>query len=167
MRPLAKVSIVLPSLFASLASVAYISPEDEEWQRLEILGTIIVIEDRYVEYSAGGQRVLWDQLAPELVTVTKQLLRDVRCSSNSADRDLTSKAEGTSKWATATKMYNVAKGLRQGLAAGQIWTVTWADGGTTSYVVTGAFGDAALGYEPVSESEGDGVVKAGPVCAVG
>jgi hypothetical protein len=167
MRRLLARATIVPLLLTSLASLAYISPEEDERQRIEIIGTIIVIEDHYVEYSAGGQHILWDQLAPELVVVTKQLLRDVRCSANSADRDVKSNADGSIKWGTATKMYHVARGLRQGLAAGQVWTVTWADGGTSSYVVTGSQGDSALSFTPVSETAGDGVAKDGPACAVG
>jgi hypothetical protein len=90
-------------------------------------------------------------------------VKDVRCYSGPGS-DTVSTADPTAKWGIATRMQNAARAAGSGGRAGSLFTVTWADGGSSTYLVTGAIGDAALNMTAVKETVGDGVPKDGAAC---
>jgi hypothetical protein len=64
-------------------------------------------------------------------------------------------------------MYNVAIAAGNSVKPGGTYTVTWADGGTSSYrVITNSPGVGSAKLDPMATQEtfGDGTVKPGPIC---
>lgn len=96
--------------------------------------------------------------------VVNSLVRDVRCYGGSA-RTLTSRDDADSKLAAAQGMARVANGARILGGPGSLFTVTWADGGSTTYMVqSNGPTTVPLAPIPVREAPADGVPKPGQVC---
>lgn len=91
--------------------------------------------------------------------------KDVRCWTNNSS--ITSQDSSEYRHGIAMSMYRVHVAAGRTQHVGSWFTVTWADGGTTSYQVVQNGAGALLGWGNERENPGDGVVKAGPVCGKG
>lgn len=114
----------------------------------------------------NGSQINWDPFEPIVVVQVKKLLADVRCYGNGNYASITSLSDGAAKSGAASSMFAAARGAGLAPGVGQTFTATWADGGTSTYVVTGGMGSIGISYEPISQTMVDGVPKSS-ACTVG
>jgi hypothetical protein len=110
---------------------------------------------------------LWidDQWQWSYTTVANKLAEkfteDVRCYAGNASRS-TSCDDADPLWGIANNMYR-ASAVANPVKRGGEFTVTWADGGSTTYrVVGGATSGLPLSSVVISHTKGDCVVKPAP-----
>ncbi len=104
----------------------------------------------------------WDFITQPLESAN----RDIRCSSNSNVNQTTSRADKSIKEAAATNFYREFVGTsKQRVRENGIFTITWADGGSTAYFVDSSANGISLKVSPTfGEVFGDGVVNPSPTC---
>jgi len=72
------------------------------------------------------------------------------------------------KLGVAQQMYTAQVGAGRSVRIGGTFTATWADGGTSRYLVqNNGVGNLKLSLTPPIETPGDGVPKPGPICRRG
>lgn len=98
--------------------------------------------------------------------LANHVTKDVRCYEG-AGNVTTSLADPTARWGIASHMASAARASGALRGPGSVFTVTWADGGSTSYRVIGGFGGAALATVETRHNPSDGLLRSGPVCARG
>lgn len=103
-------------------------------------------------------------VCPGSVAVVKQFVTDVRCYQGPGSTT-TSTADAEAKHGVAVWVFHNAR--LTGATRGSRLTVTWADGGSTTYLVVGGVGTPSISPMAVAETPGSGVVEAGPVCGKG
>jgi hypothetical protein len=91
--------------------------------------------------------------------------KDVRCWKGA--QSTTSQAIGEYRHGIAMSMYRALVAAGRSQQVGSWFTVTWADGGSTSYQVAQNGAGALLAWGNERETPGDGVVRSGPVCGEG
>lgn len=120
--------------------------------------------DMFTSARLAGDMLLMNQAAADIIEIVGiDPTSDIRCFSSG--QSTTSRAEGEVRHGLAIQMYRVRVGANRAQRVGTRFSVTWADGGSTSYIVTANGPGALLGWGTEIETPGDGVAKDGPICS--
>lgn len=133
----------------------------------------VVIVGKYGDSGGGsgtytgqtGPSIYMDSIYQDQAALKEPFLTDIRCALGNVTTTSKNKED---KEAAARLMYQQNLSGGAGVAPGGTYTVTWADGGTSTYQVLnnspGASNNHFLANAPVRETFGDGIAKAGGSC---